>query len=114
MRALQFLLAGMILVSIPIPVASGIDLNGWCMPDDGCDGPIPFRDGRFDQCEASCKLTNPVSVRDMDATLYDVSCVADFPFKDRRWFVGKYIDWQDKEHVIIVEHDRFQILERCE
>lgn len=114
MRLLQFLLAGMIGVSLPVPVASGIDLNGWCMPYDGCSGPTPFRDGRIDLCEASCTLRNPVPVRDMDATLYDVSCVADFPFEDMRWFVGKHVDWQEKEHVIIVERNRYYLLERCE
>jgi hypothetical protein len=57
--------------------ANAQDLRGWCFPADGCMGEISIGSGSYDTCEASCTLTNPVPVRDMEATLYDKVCHGD-------------------------------------
>ena len=55
------------------------DLKGWCFPADGCMGvQIPIGSGTYETCEETCTLTNPVAVRDMEATLYDVVCRGDW------------------------------------
>ena len=51
------------------------DLRGWCFPADACMGaPLPIGSGTYEGCEETCTLTNPVAVRDMEATLYDEVC----------------------------------------
>ena len=55
------------------------DLGGWCLPADECMGvQMPIGSGTYDTCEERCTLTNPVPVRDMDATLYDEVCRGDW------------------------------------
>ena len=55
------------------------DLRGWCFPVNECMGEqIPIGSGTYDTCEESCTLTNPVPVRDMEATLYDEVCRGDW------------------------------------
>lgn len=39
---------------------------------------MPWQGASIALCEESCTLTNPVTVRGMDATLYDFACVADY------------------------------------
>ena len=39
---------------------------------------LPFQGLTIDFCEETCTLTNPVNVRDLDATLYDMTCRADY------------------------------------
>ena len=57
--------------------ANAQDLRGWCYPADACMGaPIPIGSGTYETCEETCTLTNPVAVRDMEATLYDEVCNA--------------------------------------
>jgi hypothetical protein len=55
------------------------DLSGWCIPAGACMGvQMPIGSGTYDTCEERCTLTNPVPVRDMDATLYDEVCRGDW------------------------------------
>ena len=55
--------------------ASAQDLRGWCFPADACMGrQVPIGSGTYETCEETCTLTNPVAVRDMEATLYDDVC----------------------------------------
>ena len=55
------------------------DLRGWCFPAEGCMGvQIPIGSGTYGACESSCTLTNPVAIRDMEATLYDEVCEGDW------------------------------------
>lgn len=59
--------------------ANAQDLRGWCYPADACMGaPIPIGSGTYETCEETCTLTNPVAVRDMEATLYDGVCRGDW------------------------------------
>lgn len=66
----------------PIPAeAQPRSLSGFCldMREPGCmPRYLPFRGLTIDFCEETCTLTNPVNVRDLDATLYDMECLADY------------------------------------
>lgn len=67
---------GFVLLSEP---ADAQDLRNWCFPADACMGaPIPIGSGTYETCEETCTLTNPVAVRDMEATLYDEVCRGDW------------------------------------
>lgn len=115
MRVRITLLACMLVVASPVTLVSAVELDGWCLSADPCGGAMPIRNGHFTICEAECRLRNPVSVRDMDATLYDVICSGDsHPLSKERWFFSKYSDWQEKEHVVAVNPRGLKVLERCE
>ena len=60
--------------------ASAENLTGYCLDNGeaGCqDRLIPFNGNSIDFCEETCTLTNPTSVRGLNATLYDFDCRAD-------------------------------------
>ncbi|MDV7142307.1 hypothetical protein R3X27_06400 [Tropicimonas sp. TH_r6] len=49
--------------------------QGWDCQTIGADmGALAIRDGRLEGVENSCEMTNPVTVRDMAAELYDLEC----------------------------------------
>ena len=83
MRAVVFAL----LIAPTLVMAQGVDglyrpdadwAEDWDCRSVGQDGgAVEIRDGVFHGVEAQCKLTNPVSVRDMDATLYDAICTGE-------------------------------------
>lgn len=57
-------------------------LTGLCVDNGsaGCqDRFIPFHGLSIDFCEETCTLTNPVDVRGLNGTLFDMSCSADYP-----------------------------------
>lgn len=77
---LSITLASSTFVSNPA-IAQNISLNGLCLDNRkaGCMGRyLPFRGDTIDFCEESCRLTNPVPVRGLAGTLYDLKCAADF------------------------------------
>ncbi|WP_425099511.1 hypothetical protein [Tropicibacter sp. S64] len=58
-------------------LSSASPLDGMCVQRkaEGCDaGTAPFQGGRLAICGSTCRLSNPVNVRNMDATLYDLAC----------------------------------------
>lgn len=60
--------------------ANAQDLTGWCvdMGEPGClDRYVPFYGNSIGWCESGCELSNPVSVTNMKATLYDYTCRSD-------------------------------------
>ena len=72
------LISGFVGVCLLAGPADAQDLKGWCYPADGCIGQVPLGSGSYHTCEDSCSLTNPVIVRDMEATLYDEVCRGDW------------------------------------
>jgi len=57
------------------------DLSGMCLDnlEVGCQGRyLPFRGLKIDFCEETCSLTNPVDLKEINATTYDFECVADY------------------------------------
>jgi hypothetical protein len=62
--------------------ASAENLTGYCLDTGsaGCqDRFIPFDGKSIDFCEETCGLTNPTTVRGLNATLYDFVCKSDNP-----------------------------------
>jgi len=52
--------------------------EGWDCRTVGMDGgALAIQNGTFFGVENTCQLTNPVPVRDMDATLYDAICMGE-------------------------------------
>ncbi|MEC7963166.1 MAG: hypothetical protein VX201_07835 [Pseudomonadota bacterium] len=75
----KFLISGIFGAGLVSGAESAQDLEGWCYPANDCIGAqIPLGSGTYDTCEETCTLTNPVSVRDMEATLFDVVCRGDW------------------------------------
>ncbi len=75
----KVVIAGFIGVGLLSGSASAQSLKGWCYPVDGCMGEqIPIGSGTYGKCDSSCTLTNPVPIRDMEATLYDEVCGGDW------------------------------------
>jgi len=57
------------------------NLSGYCldMKEEGCMPRFnPFTGMSIDFCEESCSLGNSTPVRNLDAVLYDKSCIADW------------------------------------
>jgi len=72
------------------------------------NGVIQIRRGVLSGTENDCRMTNPVEVRDMDATLYDLQCQ------------GEGMGWQERamiirsgNGVVIARRGYAQEFERC-
>jgi hypothetical protein len=48
-----------------------------CTAPEGAPGLLRVEAGVLHGAESACRMTNPVDVRDMDATLYDMQCTGD-------------------------------------
>ena len=75
----------MAVASLALPLtdarAQPRSLSGYCldMREVGCMPRfLPFEGMSINFCEESCTLNNPVNVRDLEATLYDMECSADY------------------------------------
>ncbi len=69
---------------------------------------IQIRRGVLSGTENDCRMTNPVEVRDMDATLYDLVCV------------GEGMEWEERamimrsaRGVVIIRRGYAQDFDRC-
>lgn len=96
--------------------ANAVDLDGWCIPDDGCIGEsVPFRDGRFMTCEGECTMELPRPVEGVDATMFRVTCSFDGadPYTYRS-VIGSHID--DEGNVarfMFDDENGMKALEKC-
>lgn len=62
----------------------------------GADGAaLEIRDGIFFGVEMQCRMTNPVNVIDMDATLYNMQCSGEGQYWDERAMMMKARDSTD-------------------
>lgn len=69
------------------------NFNGWCFDGGECTGTVSISGNSFDLCEESCKLTNPVSVNGLNATLFDAECLSDHAGRNsERMFFLRYMD----------------------
>jgi hypothetical protein len=96
--------------------ASAQELRGWCFAADECMGvQIPIGSGTYNTCEETCTLTNPVSVRGMEATLYDEVCQGDWmahgSITNRVMFISQV---SDQIRMFAVREHWITELERCE
>lgn len=74
--------------------------TGWCFPGDGCTGEVPITDNGFFTCEENCVMTNPVSIRGMNATLYDVQCTGDTASYEMRMLFKEYVDAAGRDRML--------------
>ena len=91
----------------------GAATQDWCIPGDDCTGPIPITASGFSTCEENCQISNPVAIRGLDATLFDVSCKGDWGGLEYRMIVGEFDDGQGNRRAYIVRPDGPEELERC-
>lgn len=93
------------------------NLSGYCldMKEEGCMPRfIPFSGMSIDFCEESCSLGNATPVRDLDAVLYDKSCIADWGRPDlERVLIIQQTDYSGRSNISWV--DKYQTLDivRC-
>lgn len=52
-------------------------------------GALAIRDGKLIGVESVCEMSNPVSVRDMDAVLYDLECMSEGESVTERLLVAR-------------------------
>jgi hypothetical protein len=111
----KIIITGIFSVGLLSGAASAQSLKGWCYPADDCMGTqIPIGSGTYDTCEETCTLTNPVSVRDMEATLYDVVCRGDWmeggSISNRIMFIKQSLD---QIRMFAISENSVTQLERC-
>lgn len=94
--------------------ASAQGLSGYCLDlgADGCTSRyLPFNNMSLDFCEETCTLTNPVDVNGMSATLFELSCIADYDtsLQGRRVFIiereeygVRLINWIDNRRILSI------------
>ncbi|MGB7318617.1 MAG: hypothetical protein WBC85_11690 [Planktotalea sp.] len=66
--------------------------RGWLcdVPSLGQDGgALAIREGKLFGVENTCEMSNPVSVRDMDAVLYDLECSSEGEITNERVLVAR-------------------------
>lgn len=93
--------------------AGGAATLEWCIPGNACADPEPIAASGFNTCEESCQMRNPVAIRGLDATLFDVSCKGDYGGIEYRMIMGEYDDGQGNRKAYIVRPDGPEELERC-
>ncbi len=87
------------------------DLRGWCFPAEECMGvQIPIGSGTYGACDSSCTLTNPVAIRDMEATLYDEVCEGDWGSNSIRTM---FVSQSYGERMFAIDDFSIIELERC-
>jgi len=100
-----------ILALLPFTAVAG-PYDGFCFAGGPCTGPIEIRDNGFDQCERTCVMENPVEVRGLRASLYDVTCRGDIRLiYERMMFL-----WVGEGHetqLVAITDDRIETLTRC-
>jgi hypothetical protein len=86
---------------------------GWCFVGD-CVGQAPITKDGFFTCEENCSMNNPISVRGLNATLYDVVCTGDSNSYQQRMLFMKYKDDQGNEKAMTLSPTGVNELQRCE
>lgn len=83
--------------------------------DDGCIGPSRIEEREFHTCEELCVLTNPVDIRGMDATLYDVDCRGDWGgYEQRMLFMRRGTSTGVEQAMSLDLRFGYRELERCD
>ena len=93
--------------------AAAQSYDGYCFAGDGCTGPVPLDGATFYTCERNCVMENPVTVRGMDATLWDVTCRGDDGTGSYRLMMA-WLSVDGRRSLLAVRTDRAEFLERCE
>jgi hypothetical protein len=97
----------------PIILPDGTLVDPYTCSTDEADGTVPIDGNRYGDSESNCTLSNPVSVRGMDATLYDVTCRGEWGSRTQRELFMLYRDTDDQERLLMVRPNGAAELERC-
>lgn len=100
-------------------MAVAFDIEGtWTTRTDatvcevGYDSPnhaIHIADGRFYGVENTCRMTNPVAIRGMDAMLYDMVCSGE----GMEWSYRAFFARSEQGHLTMVSNGYPQMMQRC-
>ena len=99
---------------IPIRLPGGSEIDPYhCIPSEP-NGAILVEGDAYGEVEGWCRMANPVAVRDMNATLFDVTCQGDWGSRTDRQLFMLYRDKDDRERLLIVDPSGSSEWERCE
>lgn len=103
-----------LLLSLGTSRAVSGEFDGWCFPSNGCTGDEMIEDDSFATCEEDCKMTNPTTVKDMNAIIYDVICSGDSGEYSERMIFMIYKNIKDKDRAITLSNTGVTELARCQ
>lgn len=75
--------------------------------------PVPIRKDGFPTCEENCTMKNPVPVRGMKGTLYDVQCRGDSDSYDYRMLIVEYQRGDGIDQAVAIGRYGPEQLEKC-
>lgn len=101
------------IILLPVLTASSMSAADWCIPGEGCTDAEPIDGKSFNTCEETCTMRNATPVRDMDATLFDVTCEGDSSNSQYRMLMGQFKGFDGGTRAYIVTPNGPQELERC-
>jgi hypothetical protein len=102
------------LVGLHPSASNAQNFDGWCFPENACMGStIPIENNAYESCESTCTLANPVKVRGLEATLFDVVCKGDWGSSRERMFLSKITNVHGKTKVVVISQTEATELQRC-
>lgn len=119
MRTQASLLTILALIPLPVLAQDSMFDGDWATGDpmfcdiSGADVPnyaLRIRDDIYHGMETECRMTNPVAVRDLGATLYDMDCIGE----GQRWN-HRALFMIDRDGQLVLVSDGMAIVyPRCE
>jgi len=67
----------------PIILSDGTKIDPYECSAGNAEGTITVEGNTYRDAESNCTMSNPIKVRGMDATLFDVTCRGEWGFADR-------------------------------
>ena len=97
----------------PIILPDGTVVDPYKCSIGEADGTIPVIGNTYRDAESNCTMSNPTSVRGMDAILYDVTCRGEWGSQTQRELWMLYRGAGDQERLLIVRPSSAAEFERC-
>ena len=97
----------------PIILSDGTVIDPYECSNGGADGTVTIEGQTYRDAEGTCTLSAPVSVRRMDATLFDVTCRGEWGSRTQRELLMLYRDLNDRERLLMVKPNGAADFERC-
>lgn len=98
---------------VPIVLPDGTAIDPYSCSADEAEGTIPIEGNKYGDPESNCTMSNPVSVRGLDATLFDVTCRGEWGSRTQRELLMLYRDTDDQDRLLMVRPNGVAELERC-
>jgi hypothetical protein len=97
----------------PIILPDGTVIDPYACATDEAEGTVPIEGNTYSDAESNCTMSNPVSVRGLDATLFDVTCRGEWGSRTQRELFLLYRETDDQERLLMVRPDGAAEFERC-